>query len=380
MEIDTTYTAPALIAEIDDDVVHARMLENLPDDIDKTEGGFAHDFTRPAALEKAELLISINEAIQVFFPEWSYAGYLDKLATGAGLSRKKATAASGILSVSGVEGTTFEAGFRFCTPSTAIAPNVEFEVTQTTSIGSDGTAKVPVVCTETGTIGNVPTNSITLMSKPIGGVLKIANEKAITGGSELETDDALRLRIMERDRNNESSFVGNDNDYKRWAKEVDGVGTVVVVPEWLGKGSGTVKLIIMDVNGVPANDTILANVYNHIISPNNRDERLAPIGAILTVTTASPIAISVEASITLESGADIASVTAAFKAAMLQYFEEAKAENSVRYTRVGSVLSETAGVLDYAASTLKLNGGTDNIAITVDDYPTIASVTLTEVS
>lgn len=378
MEIDTTYTPPALISEIDDDIIHARMLENLPNDIDKTEGGFAHDFTRPAALEKAELMIAINDAIQVFFPEWSYGGYLDKLAAGAGLSRKQATAAAGILTVSGVEGTTFEAGFRFCTPSTAIAPNVEFEVTQTTSIGNDGMAKVPVSCTETGSIGNVPANSITLMSKPIGGVLKIANEKAITGGTELETDDALRQRIMERDKNNESSYVGNDSDYKRWAKEVDGVGTVIVVPEWKGTGTGTVKLIVMDVNGAPANDAILTAVYNHIISPNNRDERLAPIGAILTVTTAIPIAISISATVTLENGADIPSVTNAFKMAMLQYFEEAKAENSVRYTRVGSVLSETAGVLDYSVPTLKVNGGTDNIPITFDDYPTISSVTLTE--
>lgn len=378
MEIDTTYTPPALIAEIDDDIIHARMLENLPSDIDKTEGGFAHDFTRPAALEKAELMIAINDAIQVFFPEWSYAGYLDKLAAGAGLSRKKATAAAGILTVSGTEGTTFEAGFRFCTPSTAIAPNVEFEVTRTTSIGSDGTASVPVSCTETGSIGNVPANSITLMSKPIGGVLKITNEKAITGGTELETDDALRQRIMERDKNNESSYVGNDSDYKRWAKEVDGVGTVIVVPEWKGTGTGTVKLIVMDVNGAPANDTILTAVYNHIISPNNRDERLAPIGAILTVTTAIPIAITISATVTLESGADISSVTEAFKAAMLQYFEEAKAENSVRYTRVGSVLSETVGILDYSVPTLKLNDGTDNVPITFDDYPTISNVTLTE--
>ena len=66
METDTTYTPPELIAEVDDDVIHARMLENLPDDIDKTDGGFAHDFTRPAALEKAELLVALNDAIQVF--------------------------------------------------------------------------------------------------------------------------------------------------------------------------------------------------------------------------------------------------------------------------------------------------------------------------
>ena len=90
METDTTYTPPELIAEVDDDVIHARMLENLPDDIDKTDGGFAHDFTRPAALEKAELLVALNDAIQVFFPEWSYGRYLDKLAASAGLMRRQA--------------------------------------------------------------------------------------------------------------------------------------------------------------------------------------------------------------------------------------------------------------------------------------------------
>ena len=89
METDTTYTPPELIAEVDDDVIHARMLENLPDDIDKTDGGFAHDFTRPAALEKAELLVALNDAIQVFFPEWSYGGYLDKLAASAGLMQHR---------------------------------------------------------------------------------------------------------------------------------------------------------------------------------------------------------------------------------------------------------------------------------------------------
>lgn len=53
METDTTYTPPPMLQSIDDDEIHARMLEALPSDIDKTEGGFAYDFTRPAALEKA---------------------------------------------------------------------------------------------------------------------------------------------------------------------------------------------------------------------------------------------------------------------------------------------------------------------------------------
>lgn len=376
MEIDTTYTPPALIAEVDDDIIHARMLENIPGDIDKTEGGFAHDFTRPAALEKAELLIAINDAMQVFFPEWSYSAYLDMLASGAGLMRKAATAATGLLQITGVEGTVFPVGFRFCTPSTAIAPNVEFEALESATIDSSGETTIRVGCIETGTTGNVPANCVTLMSKPIGGVATITNENPITGGTETETDDSLRQRIIEKDRNNEASFVGCNADYKRWAKEVDGVGSAIVVPEWLGKGTGTVKLIIMDANGQPATSSLTKAVYDHICAPENEDERLAPIGAILTVATCSAVSINVAGEVILEDGAIITTVTAAFEERLKVYFEEAKAEGSVRYTRVSSVLSETPGVLDY--NPITINGAVDNVPITVDDYPTIGTITLTE--
>ena len=69
METNSTYTPPAALSIIDDDAIHARMLEVIPDNLDKTTGGFVYDFTRPAALEKAEAMIQLNDAIQVFFPE-----------------------------------------------------------------------------------------------------------------------------------------------------------------------------------------------------------------------------------------------------------------------------------------------------------------------
>lgn len=378
MEQGTTYTPPMILTDVDDDIIHARMLEALPNDIDKTEGGFAHDFTRPAALEKAEMMIAVNDAVQVFFPAWSYGGYLDKLAGSVGLSRKSAQPAETYLEITGTEGTIVPAGFIFATPKSGDIASIEFAVVESTTISAEGKATVLVRCTETGLIGNVPENSITLMSSPMKGVTTIRNPAAATGGIETEDDESLRARIEEREKNNEASFVGNDSDYKRWAKEVDGVGSVVVVPEWMGKGSGTVKLIVMDANGMPANDTILKAVYDHIISPDNRDYRLAPIGAILTVTTAEAVGLTFSATILLEEDAVIDDVVKAYRTNLLAYFEEAKAESCIRYTRVCSVLSETKGVLDY--SNMLLNGATANIAITADDYPTIATVALTEAS
>lgn len=378
MEQGTTYTPPMILTDVDDDVIHARMLEALPDDIDKTDGGFAHDFTRPAALEKAEMMIAVNDAVQVFFPAWSYGGYLDKLANAVGLTRKAAQPAETYLEITGTEGTIIPAGFIFATPKSGDTANVEFAVVESATVNAEGKATALARCTETGLVGNVTENSITLMSSPMKGVSAIKNPAAATGGIETEDDESLRARIEEREKNNESSFVGNDSNYKRWAKEVDGVGSVLVVPEWMGKGSGTVKLIVMDANGMPANDTILKAVYDHIISPDNRDYRLAPIGAILTVTTAEAVGLTFSATVLLEEDAVLDDVVKAYRTNLLAYFEEAKAESCIRYTRVCSVLSETKGVLDY--SNMLLNGATANIAITADDYPTIAAVNLTEAS
>ena len=148
------------------------------------------------------------------------------------------------------------------------------------------------------------------------------------------------------------------------------------MPEWKGSGTGTVKIIVMDSTGSPAADSILTAVYNHIISPDDRTQRLAPIGAILTVTTAEAVSVNVSAAILLEEGATLTEVTAAFKTALKAYFTEAKKEGALRYTRVCSVLSETSGVLDYSSSLL--NNGTENISIDADDYPTVGQITFTE--
>lgn len=374
METDTTYTPPPMLQSIDDDEIHARMLEALPSDIDKTEGGFAYDFTRPAALEKASAMMDLNEAIQIFFPAWSYGAYLDQIAAESGMSRRGATASAGYLTVTGAENQLIPAGFLFATPSAEGAENVLFEVTEDVTIGSSLSAQVYVQCTQTGTVGNVPAGSITLMAEPMGGIMTITNEEPMTGGTEEEDDDSLRARIQERDLNGEISYVGNISDYKRWAQEVTGVGNVTVVPEWKGAGTGTVKLIIMDANGQPANPTILNDVYNHIMSPDDEDARLAPIGAILTVVTDEVVEISVSATLQLEEGAVLGTVIEQFKEAFAEYFEEAKEEGYVRITRVGSILSETSGVLDY--TNLKINQGTANIPIAVEEYPGMGDIEL----
>ena len=374
MEYETSYVPPVVLSDMDDEQIHQRMLSVLPIDIDATAGGFASDFTKPAALEKASMIMTINDVIQMFFPAWSFGTWLDQIALQMGIRRRPAGPAYGYVTITGDEGKLIPAGYLFATPSADGESNIEYEVMEDEVIGSDLTAVAYVRCTQEGLIGNVPAGSITLMVEPMTGIESLINNEHMMGGTEEESDDSLRERISERDLNIDVSFVGNPSDYKRWALEVTGVGSVVVIPEWKGHGTGTVKLIVLDGNGEPANPTILEEVYNHIMSPDDDNNRLAPVDAVLTVDTAVLLTVDISANVELDDGATIQSVSTSLAEAFNAYTEEAYGEGLIRITRVGSLLSKTPGVVDYTG--LQINGGTVNIPVVQDDYPSVGTITL----
>ncbi len=365
------FTPPSFLNGQDAETIHKRMMENLPPDIDDTENGFPWDFTKPTALEKAEMLeFHLVETLKIMFPMWAYDEWLDYHAKGRGITRKPANPASGELLITGVPGTTIPAGFRFAAPATADSPAIEYETTEKYTIGEDGTVRVQVTAVEPGIKGNVPANTVTLMMTPIKGITSITNEASITGGTEVESDDELRNRIMEIDAASEASFVGSDGDYKRWAEEVSGVGTALVMPEWAGPG--TVKVVVIDANGQPANQAIITAVYNNIMSPDDRLQRKAPIGATVTVEAPTAKEINYSFALELKAGENQETVLDRFKAQLRTYYVEAKKEGVVRYNRVISILTNTEGVKDFTG--LTMNGGTINIELGEDEYPVTGTI------
>ena len=374
MDYDTTYIPPATLDDMDEDIIHQRMMDDLPIDIDKAEGGMAYDFTRPAAVEKAAMMVVLNDAMQAFFPEWSWENWLDQIALTMQITRRPAGFSSGYLTVTGDEGRSIPTGFLFATPSEDGEENTMFEAVNDYTIDETGVVLVYARCTEAGPVGNVPARTVTMMVEPITGISSVTNDEVMSGGTDPESDDSLRERIMGKDRNLETSFVGNPNDYRRWAMEVVGVGAVVVVPEPDGPGSGSVKLIVMDGNGLSANQAIMDAVYDHIMSPDDEEARLAPIGAKLTVETATMYVLNVTATVTLDAVMTIDSVKALFHDAFERYMEEAYTDGVIRNTRVGSILSRTPGVVDYHS--LLINGSADNLDVSQGAFPAIGSIIL----
>ena len=366
------FVAPDWLADQDAETIQQRMMDELPADIDDTEGGFPYDFTKPTALEKAELLeYFLVETLKIMFPMWAYDEWLDLHAQQLGLKRKAANAASGYLTVTGVAGTVIPEGFLFAVPAAGDTAALEFATKAEATIEEGGTVSVLVEAVVAGTGGNVAADTIVLKAEPITGITGVTNPAPTTGGTAKESDDELWERIDEFCQNSGESFVGNDSDYARWAKAVPGVGTALPIAEW--DGPGTVKLILLDSNGAAASQTIIDNVYDYIVSPDDRENRLAPIGATLTVTAPDALTLNYSFTLTLESGYESDDIEDAFDTAVADYYAEAKAEGIVRYTRIGSVLSNIPGVLDY--SDLLVNSGTANINIDADEYPMTGTIT-----
>ena len=371
------FTIPEFLQNVDTDTIHQAMLDQLPEDIDKTEGGFVWDLTRPTAIIASELLeFYAPEIIKLIFPQWSYGEYLDLLAPAYQVTRKAANAASVVLKITGTVGTAIPSGTQFCTEEDADVSSIVFATTEPVTIGSDGTVTVHATAVEAGTASNVDAGTIILMSEPIKGVETITNESAATGGTEEEDDDSLRERMQQSAENSDTSYIGNMADFKRWAESVEGMGTAIVMMDW--NGPETVKIVCTDANGVAANETILKAVYEKIMSPSTPLNRLAPPNTILTVEAPELVDITYSFSVVLSGDFTVDTVKEAFSSKLDEYYKTVSTDGAVRYTSVAALLSETKGVHDF--KDLLINGSASNVAVSADQYPRTTSITSTEIS
>lgn len=342
-----------------EEVIKQRMLDAVPSDLDKREGSFIYDALSPAAIELALAYIELDRVIKLGFAQTTYGQYLDYRAAEHGLTRKPATKASGQVTVSGSPGTVIPAGSLFATKA-----GVQFQTTAEATIGDTGQATVAVEAVEAGAKGNVPANAITEIPISIAGVTAVTNPSPTSGGTDQESDADLLARLLERVRYSATS--GNVAHYKQWAKEVAGVGDAKVLPLW--NGPGTVKVVIIDSNKQQASADIVQAVANHI-------EENRPIGATVTVVSAQGLNIDVSATVVLAENYILEQVQNAFESALTDYLKSvAFQQNYVSYAKIGSLLLDTPGVLDY--SNLTVNGGTSNVTVGDEQVAVKGTVTL----
>lgn len=128
---------------------------------------------------------------------------LDSFVSLFGFGRQLGARSTGIVTVSretpGTYDTTIPKGTQFSTRQTGNIPNLVFVATETVVLRANETrALVRVECTTSGTIGNIPANTIDSLPNSINipGVSKVTNETAISGGVDVEQDENLKSRFQ----------------------------------------------------------------------------------------------------------------------------------------------------------------------------------------
>lgn len=365
------FIAPEFVRDNTADEIHHRMMNSLPADIDDMPGGFPYDFTYPSALEKAELIqFHLVRATMIAFPQYAWGTWLDAHGQQVHVVRHPPACASGKVIVSGIPGTEIPEGTVFCTPATDTGPAIEYKTDYSSVINEDGSADIDVTAINPGPKANVKAEAIAIMAKPIKGITAVTNPEPIYGGTDRETDGDFYDRIA-AEYDSSMTYVGNDSDYIRWAKEA-GAGDCIVVPAY--NGPGTVKLILVDGNGQPANEKLVQDVYNHITSPEDRIQRLLPT-ACAELVCEPAVTISIEYTCTgllYNATTDVEQIKQDFAEAVKTVYTAAKAEGILRYNDVRPLISNIPGVEDF--DTFLMAGGIENIRLEKEEYPETGSL------
>ena len=233
-----------------------------------------------------------------------------------------------------------------------------YKATEKISIGN-----YKMTCETIGTEGNYQSGNL-LTIEYIENLGTAILTDILTEGTDKETNQDLFDRWIIKIQTPSTS--GNKYHYLNWALEVNGVGGAKVFPLW--NGNGTVKVVIADSNKHSASESLVQETYNYI-------EEQRPIGATVTVVSAVEKALNITANVTLVNGTTLDVVINNFNTVINDYLKSiAFKTNYLSHAKVGSLLLDTNGVLDY--SDLKLNDSTSNLQLEDEEIATLGNINL----
>ena len=327
--------------------IQERMLVNVSEDYDTSEGSFIYDALKPAAIEFENQQKEVETVRNKLDIENLTDDELTRFVyTRTGINRKRATKANGVVIISGSVGSSIHVG------DLVSDGYINFISLEEKTIGESGQMTVLVECEEYGSVGNATANSITVFPVTIQGLVDVYNQNAFTNGYDAESDDALRQRYY--DKLQRPGKAGNKYHYREWAMEVTGTGDARVFPRYNGPLS--VKVVVIDSNKQPADGDLIESIKQHI-------EEEMPFGVTdLSVISASALNIHLTVTLSIVDGYIESNVIETIKANITRYLKEiAFTSTFVSYAKIGSIIIDSEGVLDY--ENLLLNGGTSNVPI-----------------
>lgn len=265
------------------------------------------------------------------FADTAEAEYLERLAQVWGVARKPPAFAVGGVVFTGTTGAVVPGG------ALLAAGETEYEL-DADAVLAGGTASGAATAALPGLAGNLPAGTPLTLVSPVAGVASVVTVAAggLAGGTDSETDAALRARLLARIRLPPQG--GATHDYLAWALAVPGITRAWVYPEELGPGSVTIRVVSDDAPDglIPAAPKI-AEVQSAI-------NFARPITARPVVV--APVAVPLDLAIQLLPGTQaIRDAVAAEIADLLR--REAVPGGTILLSHLREAISQAAGEADH---------------------------------
>jgi uncharacterized phage protein gp47/JayE len=325
------------------------------------DGGDMYLRLYAAASQLYTLWVQADFVTRQAFPQTAEGTYLDYHAEIRGLERLEAVKSAGELRFSvgsaRTASVTIPAGTACMTENEAEFATTEQGVIPAGSVYCD----VPARAMQAGAAGNVPAGAVNVMELAPAGVTSCYNPAAFTGGTDAESDAALRVRVLASYRKLPNG--ANAAYYEARALDIDGVAAASVLPK--NRGVGTVDIIIASAGGVPSAELVNA------VKTRLQAER--EICVDIGVSAPETVTVDVAVRVSPAAGYSGAAVAAKVKAALTAYFDGRLLGQNVLLAKLGSVIYSVEGVKNYVFS-----APAADVAVTGAQLPVLGALTVTE--
>lgn len=344
------------------EVILQRMLDQVSNTLDKREGSIIYDALAPAAAELAQAYIEIDSLIKETYAGTASRTFLIKRAAEQGITPYAASKAV-------LKGLFYDASDQLFDVPIGSRFNLEslnYEVTEKINTGT-----FKVECETAGTIGNSQLGTLTPIEY-IAGLKTAELSEILIQGEDEESTEELRTRYF-----NEVGLKvqdGNVAQYLAWAAAYSGIGKTKVFPLW--NGANTVKVSILNTSQRAATQTLI-DQFQAYLDPNSEGlgNGKAPIGAVVTVSTATEVTIDVAMEIELAAGYPEAT---GIQEAIEAYFADiAYSKTTVGYLTLAGKVADVPCV--DLLSSMTMNLGTSDITLTAEQVPVLGTLNVTVV-
>lgn len=300
--------------------------------------------------------------------------FLEAWAALKGIYRKVANQATGTVTFNAVSGTVIESGTQL------VRNDGKLYTVTDDATASSGTVTVNAQADadetgEYGAFGNCPENTQFTLNQSIVGVESVsASATEFTGGTDLESDEELRARMLEAYQNPPNG--GSESDYILWAKQLP-----TVTRAWVsrnGFGTGTVVVFFMMDEAQAANDGfpqgtggVATDEWRGIQATGDQLTLadylwdLQPVTAL--VYAEAPIAKEIDFDISGIATADQAKVLVAIADV---FFREGEPNGTVPIAHIWAAIDAIPSVSDFI-----INSPTTDITTAGNEIPVVGDVT-----